>query len=106
VRHGEIKRGYLGIRSQAVDIPGASQEALNREQATGLLIMSVERNSPASQGGLMVGDILVAVDGKPILYHDELFARLNGDVVGRATPLEILRGGRPETVSIVIGARE
>jgi S1-C subfamily serine protease len=106
VRHGEIKRGYLGIRSQAVDIPGASQEALKREQATGLLIMSVEKNSPASQGGLMVGDILVAVDGKPILHHDELFARLNGDVVGRATPLEILRGGRPETVSIVIGARE
>ncbi len=54
----------------------------------------------------MVGDILVAVAGKPILHHDELFARLNGDVVGRATPLEILHGGRPETVSIVIGERE
>lgn len=104
--HGRIKRGYLGIRSQAVDIPGASQEALKRKQPTGLLIMSVEKNSPASQGGLMVGDILVAVDGKPILHHDELFARLNGDVVGRATPLEILHGGRPETVSIVIGERE
>jgi S1-C subfamily serine protease len=105
-RHGQIKRGYLGIRGQAVDIPGASQGALKREQATGLLIMSVEKDSPASRGGLMVGDILVAVDGRPILHHDELFARLNGDVVGRATPLEILRGGRPETVSIVIGARE
>jgi len=105
-RHGQIKRGYLGIRSQAVDIPGASQEALKREQAAGLLIMSVEKNSPASQGGLMVGDILVALNGEPILHHDELFTRLNGDIVGRATPLEILRGGRPETVSIVIGARE
>jgi S1-C subfamily serine protease len=105
-RHGQIKRGYLGIRSQTVDIPGSSQESLKRKQATGLLIMSVEKNSPASRGGLMVGDILVALDGNPILHHDELFARLTGDVVSRAVPLEILRGGRPETVSVVIGERE
>ena len=54
----------------------------------------------------MVGDILVAVAGIPILHHDELFARLNGDVVGKNTPIEILRGGQPETVKIVIGERE
>jgi S1-C subfamily serine protease len=106
VRHGQIKRGYLGIRSQTVDIPGASQDALKRKQATGLLIMSVEKNSPASQNGLIVGDILVAVAGNPILHHDELFARLNRDVVGKATPIEILRGGQPQTVNIVIGERE
>ena len=105
-RHGQIKRGYLGIRSQTVDIPGSSQDGLKRKQATGLLIMSVEKNSPASRGGLMVGDILVAVAGQPILHHDELFARLNGDVVGKATPIEILRGGQPQTVNIVIGERE
>jgi S1-C subfamily serine protease len=105
-QHGQIKRGYLGIRSQTVDVPNASQDALKRQQATGLLIMSVEKNSPASQGGLMVGDILVALAGNPILHHDELFARLSGDVVGKATPLEILRGGQPQTINVVIGERE
>ena len=105
-RHGQIKRGYLGIRSQAVDLSGASQEALKRKQATGLLIMSVEKNSPASQGGLIVGDILVAIAGNPILQHDELFSRLNGEVVSKATPVEILRGGQPQTLNIVIGERE
>jgi len=105
-RDGQIKRGYLGIRSQTVDVSSASQDALKRKQDSGLLIMSVEKNSPASQGGLIVGDILVALDGKPILHHDELFAHLNGDVVGRATPVEILRGGQPQTVNIVIGERE
>ncbi len=104
--NGQIKRGYLGIRSQTVDIPGASQDALKRKQATGLLIMSVEKNSPASQAGLIVGDILVALDGKPVLHHDELFVRLNGEVVDRATPIEILRGGQPKIVNIVIGERE
>jgi S1-C subfamily serine protease len=106
VRDGQIKRGYLGVRSQTVDISGTTQDALKRKQATGLLVMSVEKNSPAAQGGLIVGDILVAVAGNPILHHDELFSRLNGDIVGKATPVEILRGGQLQTVNIVIGERE
>lgn len=105
-KHGQIKRGYLGIRSQTVDVPTASQDALKRKQATGLLVMSVEKNSPASKGGLIVGDILVAIAGTPVLHHDELFARLNGEVVGKTTPVEILRGGQPQTMNIVIGERE
>lgn len=104
-KHGRIKRGYLGIRSQTVEIPTESQKALKRDQATSLLIVSVENDSPASKGGLIVGDILVAVAGAPILHHDELFARLNGDVVGKSTPIEILRGGQPQTISVAIGER-
>lgn len=104
-KNGHIKRGYLGIRSQTVEIPGASQKALKREQATGLLVVSVENDSPASKGGLIVGDILVAVTGVPILHHDELFAGLNSDVVGKSTPVEILRGGQPQTLNILIAER-
>ena len=105
VRHGRIKRGYLGIRSQTVEIPEASQKALRREQATGLLIVGLEHDSPASRGGLMVGDILVAVAGAPVLQHDELFARLDGDVAGKSTPIEILRGGQPQTLTVQVGER-
>jgi S1-C subfamily serine protease len=104
-KHGRIKRGYLGIRSQTVEIPAASQSALKREQAAGLLVVSVEKDSPASKGGLIVGDILVAVAGAPVLHHDELFAHLNGEVVGKSTPVEILRGGQPQTINVVIGER-
>jgi S1-C subfamily serine protease len=104
-RNGHIKRGYLGIRSQTVEIPGASQKALKREQATGLLVVSVENDSPASKAGLIVGDILVAVTSVPVLHHDELFARLSSDVVGKSTPVEILRGGQPQTLNILIAER-
>ena len=104
-KHGQIKRGYLGIRSQTVDIPKNSEEVLKRKQVTGLLVMSVENNSPAAKGGLIVGDILVAVAGSPVLHHDELFTRLNGDVVGKSTPIEILRGGQPQTLNVLIGER-
>lgn len=105
VKHGRIQRGYLGIRSQTVEIPAASQNALKREQGTGLLIVGVENGSPASNGGLIVGDILVAVAGVPVLHHDELFTRLDGDVVGKSTPIDVLRGGQPQTINVVIGER-
>ena len=105
VKHGRIKRGYLGIRSQAVDIPEASQKTLQREQAAGLLIMGVEKDSPAANGGLIVGDILVGVAGEPVLHHDELFARLNGEVAGKSTPIDILRGGQPQTLNVLIGEK-
>ncbi len=105
VKHGRIKRGYLGIRSQTVDIPEVSQKALKREQTAGLLIMGIEKDSPAAKGGLIVGDILVGVAGEAVLHHDELFARLNGDVVGKSTPIDILRGGQPQTLNVLIGEK-
>jgi S1-C subfamily serine protease len=104
-KHGRIKRGYLGVRSQTVEIPSKTQKSLKREQATGLLIVSVEKDSPASKGGFIVGDILTAVANIPVLHHDELFTRLNGDVAGKSTPIEILRGGLPQTLNVVIGER-
>ena len=105
VKHGRIKHGYLGIRSQAVEIPEVSQKALQREQPTGLLIVGIENGSPAAKGGLIVGDILVGVAGSPVLHHDELFTRLDGDVAGNSTPIDILRGGQPQTLNVLIGEK-
>src|SRR5215207_9830169 len=104
-KHGRIKRGYLGIRSQTVEVPGTSQKALKREQATGLLVVSVEHDSPAAKGGLIVGDILVAVAGTPVVHHDELFTRLNEEVAGKPAPMDILRGGQPQTLNVLIGEK-
>ena len=53
----------------------------------------------------MVGDILVGVAGEAIEHHDELFTRLSGDVVGKSTPLDVLRGGKLEAVNVVVGER-
>jgi S1-C subfamily serine protease len=98
--HGHIRRGYLGIRSQLVEIP--SKEG---EQATGLLVVGVEKDSPAATGGIIVGDILVAVSGAVVSHHDELFALLTGEVVGKSTVIDVLRGGQPQTMNVVIGER-
>lgn len=105
VKHGKIKRGYIGIRSQTVNIPAESRGQLSSGQETGLLIVGIEKDSPAEKGGLIIGDILVGVAGTAVEHHDELFSRLSGDVVGKSTPMDVLRGGKLQTINVVVGER-
>ena len=104
--HGSVKRGYLGVRTQPVEIPEAARQALQREQAHGLLVLWLEEGGPAEQGGLLVGDILVAVNGQSVGDPDDLFSALHGETVGKAAAIEILRGGRPETVHVTVAERK
>src|SRR5512133_949179 len=62
-QHGKIRRGYLGVRSQPVDLPASARTQLGRDQASGLLLVGIEENSAAAQGGLIVGDIIVGIHG-------------------------------------------
>ena len=104
-KHGHVRRGFLGVRSQPVALPPAQRQALGREQESGLLLVSVEPGSPAEQGGLMVGDILVAVADQPVADPDALLVSLSGAVVGQPTPVEVLRGGQPQTLTVTVGER-
>jgi len=104
--HGSVRRGFLGVRSQPVAVSAAQQSALGRQQATGLLLVGVEENSPAEAGGLLVGDIIVAIGAKPVADPDELLASLVGEVVGKATPVQVLRGGQPTVITVTIGERK
>jgi S1-C subfamily serine protease len=105
-KHGSVKRGYLGVRTQPVEIPEAGRTALQREQEHGLLVLWLEEGGPAAKSGLLVGDILVGISGQPVGDADDLFAALNSDTVGKAIAVEVLRGGRPETVSVTVGERK
>jgi S1-C subfamily serine protease len=105
-KHGSVKRGYLGVRTQPVEIPEASRKSLNREQTHGLLVLWLEENGPAAKGGLFVGDILVGVNGQPVEDPDDLFSALSSETVGKPVSVEVLRGGRPETVQVTVGERK
>jgi S1-C subfamily serine protease len=104
-KHGTIKRGYLGITGQPVELPAGAAEALGREQATGLLIAGIEEESPAGASDLMIGDILVGLAGKPVASHRQLLGYLSGEIVGTETEMEVLRGGKRETLKVTVGER-
>jgi len=105
-KHGSVKRGYLGVRTQPVEIPEATRQALKREQSTGLLVMWLEENGPAQKGGLFVGDTLIAIASQPVSDPDDLFAALNSDTVGKSIAVDVLRGGKAETVNVTVGERK
>jgi len=104
-QHGRIRRGYLGIRSQAVELPPDVETRLGRRQLTGLLLVGVERGQPAEQAGLMVGDILVGMNGRPVTDHEALLEILAVDLVGKTLPAELLRGGKLVRQDVRIGER-
>ena len=106
-KHGTVRRGYLGVRTQAVDIPAVcTRKALKREQEHGLLVVWLEEKGPAEKSNVLVGDIVVAISGQPIGDPDDLFAALNGDIVGKSIAVEILRGGKPDTIQVTVGERK
>lgn len=105
-KHGTVKRGYLGVRTQSVEVPEAARKTLGREQNHGLLVLWLEEGGPAEKGGLLVGDILVAISGQPVGDPDDLFSALGSDTVDKAIAVEILRGGRPETIKVTVGERK
>lgn len=105
-KHGTVKRGYLGVRTQPVDVPESARAALKREQSHGLLVLWLEEGGPAEKAGLLVGDILVAVSGQAVGDADDLFSALGSDTVGKSIAVEVLRGGRPATVSVTVGERK
>jgi S1-C subfamily serine protease len=105
-KHGTVKRGYLGVRTQSVDISESVQKVLKNNQDHGLLVLWLENKGPAEQGGLLVGDILVAVGGQPVGDPEDLYSALNNDTVGKSIPVEILRGGKLETIKATVGERK
>jgi S1-C subfamily serine protease len=102
-QQGFIKRGYLGISSQLVQLPEAQRA--NRTEEYGLLIVQVDADSPAQKGGLMLGDILITLDKHPLKDAEDLRSLLTGDRVGKAIPLEVIRGGKLQTLQVTVGQR-
>lgn len=101
--HGEIKRGYLGISTQPVRLPNNIRE--QAQQKTGLLIVSVEPDSPAETSGLLLGDTLITLDGQAIRSHSDLMTQLATDHSGQKVPTDIIRGGEIRTLNITIGTK-
>ena len=93
VKHGRVRRGYIGLAAQTVHIPRRLQLAAN-SGAAGVMITVVEPGSPADQAGILSRDILVALDGQAIEGVDDLLRRLNAPSIGRTIAATLLRGGK------------
>jgi S1-C subfamily serine protease len=102
---GHVARGWLGIATQPVRLPAALQRSLGTEADGGLVVVNVEPDSPADRGGLLIGDILLALDDQPVRDPGDVLAALGGDRIGKVVTLRVARGGRAEQVAVTVGER-
>src|SRR6516162_4780306 len=101
VRHGRVRRAFIGIAAQQTAIPRRLRHAAAIAQETGVMITELEPKSPASQAGLLSGDIILALDGVSVTGADDLIRLLAGDKIGRTIEIEVLRLGKPHRFTLV-----
>ena len=100
---GGIKQGFLGVSSLPVALP--DRQRGGRSQQAGLLITHVAANSPAEQGGLLVGDVIVGFGGEAIEDPESLVTRLRGNKIGAAVPVTVIRGTNAVDVTVTVRER-
>jgi S1-C subfamily serine protease len=93
---GHVARGYLGVGLQPVELP---------DHHKGLIVLSLESAGPAATAGVLIGDIFIALDGRPVTDTEELQAALESRTPGAAVEAEVLRGGDSRKISITVGER-
>ena len=101
VRHGRVRRAFIGIAAQQTAIPPLRRRAAGLAQDRAVMISTVEPDSAAERAGLRSGDIIVALDGVTIAGADDLVRALTGDKIGRSVAFDVLRGTERLTVAAV-----
>jgi S1-C subfamily serine protease len=102
---GYVRRGYLGATMQPVELQQQLRSRLGLDRGGALLVVSIEPDGPSAAGGLFVGDVIMAIAGRPVAEPEDVLKALDGDTVGRTLRLELVRGGRLEQVEVLIGER-
>jgi S1-C subfamily serine protease len=90
---GSLRRAYLGVSTQPVELQEAVRQRLHIQQPTGLMLLGLEPGAPAETSGLLLGDILLSIGDRPVEDGEALQMALGPSVVGQATPIRLIRGG-------------
>jgi serine protease Do len=100
IEFGETRRGYLGVRPQAVS--NAIARSYGLDEAQGAIVRSVVADSPADKGGLQRGDLILSIGGKPLEASRLLSRRIAEAEIGKPIKIEILRKKKRKTLEVTI----
>jgi serine/threonine protein kinase len=92
LEHIKKEQSFLGVKAQRVKLPPNMAEKFDRE--SGLLVIAVDSESPASDAGLFMGDLIINVDGEPMKHQDDLISVLDDTRIDKSVQIEYLRTGK------------
>src|SRR5438445_1072516 len=101
IRDGRIRRSYVGIAGQNVPIPRALARANQLAVSSGVLVVSVGKESPAATAGLRDGDVILACADEVVAAVDDLHRHLTEDRIGAPTTFTVLRKGQRRQLTVV-----
>lgn len=104
IKHGEVRRGLLGVTTQ--DLTPELVKAFNLQDVQGAAISRIENNSPAEKAGLVLGDIIVSANGKAIKGSQDLRNIIGLLQIGDKVTLEYYRGKEKSETTAIIGKQE
>lgn len=105
LERGFVPRGYLGIGVQSVRLPDDLRKKLSISNEGGLMILSVEPESPADKAGLLIGDIVIALGDAIIEQIEDLQAQTGSSSIGKSVPARFIRAGALTESAITVGER-
>jgi S1-C subfamily serine protease len=101
VRHGRVRRAYIGIAAQQFTLSRRLRHAASLAQESAVMIATIEPGSPAERAGLRAGDIILSLDGTAVTGADDLIRILAGEKIGRTVEIETLRNASRHALSLV-----
>jgi S1-C subfamily serine protease len=105
LERGHVPRPFLGAAMQAVPVPEAQRAHFGEGVDEALLVLHVEPNAPAASGGILVGDLLLSVDGHAVHNVHEVQHRLSSLKVGDPVVIGVVRGGVKMDLKVVLADR-
>jgi S1-C subfamily serine protease len=100
IRDGRIVRAWIGVAGQNARLRRHLVRRHGLVNESGVLVLSVERESPAERTGLREGDIIVALAGQPVAGVDDLHKRLTGNAIGVRAVITVLRNSELVTLDV------
>lgn len=96
LENGRVARGYLGLGMHPVRLP---------DGRSGVIVIDLQPDGPAGRAGLLIGDVLLQLNGAPVTDTDDVYANLGPASVGKKLKASIVRGGDDKEIEITVGER-